>query len=80
MGFRSRTDIMKDPKDFKGFFRDFILRDLKNSGDQNDSKTRPRADLEKSGILHLYYPQLSWEGHLEGLGKYTCSFWEGASG
>lgn len=56
MGFRSRLDIMKDPKDLKGFFRDFSLRDLKNGGDQNEGETRPRADLEKNEILHLHYP------------------------
>ena len=48
MEFRSRLDIMKDPKDFKGFFRDLGLRDLKNGSDQNEGKARPRADLEKN--------------------------------
>lgn len=44
MGFRSRLDIMKDPKDFKGFFKDISFGGLKNVGDQNEGKTRPRAD------------------------------------
>lgn len=76
MGFWSRLDIVKDPKDFKGFFRDLGLRDLKNGSDQNEGKTRPRADLEKNEILHLHYPQTILDRHLESFGKYICGIWE----
>lgn len=59
MRFRSRLDIMKDPKDLIGFFRDFSSRDLKNGSDQNEGEIRSRADLEKNEILHLRYPPTS---------------------